>query len=113
MNQRTIDNFPIAGELFQWATTVQASDLTEGSMGRAIFAAAERGDIPMESCGHIIHQYVAAGVDSTIATLGNAWRTSGPNPTSTSCCARTRRSSRRRSTRSCATRARSMPSGDS
>ncbi|HKX69437.1 MAG TPA: cytochrome P450 [Intrasporangium sp.] len=80
MNQRTIDNFPIAGELFQWATTVQASDLTEGSMGRAIFAAAERGDIPMESCGHIIHQYVAAGVDSTIATLGNALAHLGAHP---------------------------------
>jgi cytochrome P450 len=80
MNQRTIDNFPIAGELFQWATTVQAKDLSEGSMGRAIFAAAERGDIPMDSCGHIIHQYVAAGVDSTIATLGNTLAHLGAHP---------------------------------
>lgn len=80
MNQRTIDNFPVAGELFGWAVNVQASDLTEGSMGRAIFAAAERGEIPMESCGHIIHQYVAAGVDSTIATLGNAVAHLGANP---------------------------------
>jgi cytochrome P450 len=74
MNQRTIESFPIAGELFQWSLEVKASDLAEGSMGRAIFDAGERGDIPRESCGHIIHQYVAAGMDSTIAAIGNAVR---------------------------------------
>ena len=72
MNQRTIENFPVAGELFQWCVGVQAKDLAEGSMGRAIFDAGERGDIPLESCGHIIHQYVAAGMDTTIASIGNA-----------------------------------------
>ena len=72
MNERTVQNFPVAGELFQWCLNVQASDLTEGSMGRAIFAAAERGEIPMESCGQIIHQYLGAGVDTTIAAIGNA-----------------------------------------
>ncbi|MFD1505767.1 cytochrome P450 [Georgenia yuyongxinii] len=72
MNQRTIDSFPIAGEMFEWSLQVKASDLAEGSMGRAIFDAGERGDIPLESCGHIIHQYVAAGMDSTIAAIGNA-----------------------------------------
>ncbi|WP_127125092.1 cytochrome P450 [Georgenia sp. SYP-B2076] len=72
MNQRTIESFPIAGELFEWSLQVKASDLTEGSMGRAIFEAGERGDIPRDSCGHIIHQYVAAGMDSTIAAIGNA-----------------------------------------
>ncbi|MFH5823398.1 cytochrome P450 [Georgenia sp. AZ-5] len=72
MNQRTVENFPIAGELFQWSLQVQAKDLAEGSMGRAIFDAGERGDIPRESCGHIIHQYVGAGTDTTIASIGNA-----------------------------------------
>lgn len=72
MNQRTIDSFPIAGEMFEWSLQVKATDLAEGSMGRAIFDAGERGDIPLESCGHIIHQYVAAGMDSTIAAIGNA-----------------------------------------
>ncbi len=80
MNPRTIENFPIAGELFGWATTVTAGDLTEGSMGRAIFAAAERGVIPQEACGHIIHQYVAAGMDTTIASIGNALNHLGRNP---------------------------------
>ena len=72
MNQRTAESFPIAGELFGWASGVTADDLTEGSMGRAIFAAAERGDIPAEAPPHIIHQYVAAGMDTTVAAIGNA-----------------------------------------
>ena len=72
MNQRTAENFPVAGELFGWAHGVHAKDLTEGSMGRAIFDAADRGEIPHETCGMIIHQYVAAGMDTTIASIGNA-----------------------------------------
>jgi cytochrome P450 len=80
MNQRTVESFPIAGELFGWATNVKADELAEGSMGRAIFAAAEAGKIPAESCGHIIHQYVAAGMDTTIASIGNALWLLGENP---------------------------------
>jgi cytochrome P450 len=80
MNQRTGENFPIAGELFGWATNVKTDDLAEGSIGRGIFAAAERGEIPMEACGHIIHQYVAAGMDTTIASIGNTLWLLGANP---------------------------------
>jgi cytochrome P450 len=72
MNERTAQSFPIAGELFQWSVECKADDLTDGSLGRAIFDAADRGDIPHETCGMIIHQYVAAGMDSTITALGNA-----------------------------------------
>lgn len=72
MNDRTAHSFPIAGELFEWAVQCKAEDLTDGSVGRAIFDAAERGEIPHETCGMIIHQYVAAGMDSTITALGNA-----------------------------------------
>lgn len=72
MNARTIENFPVAGELFEWASGLKAEDLAEGSIGRAVFAAAERGEIPPESCNGILHQYVAAGLDSTIAAIGNA-----------------------------------------
>jgi cytochrome P450 len=72
MNARTIANLPAAGELFDWVSGIKAADLAEGSIGRAVFAAAERGVIPAASCNGIIHQYVAAGLDSTIAGLGNA-----------------------------------------
>ena len=80
MNQRTIENFPIAGEFLQWTMQVRAEDLTEGSLGREIFAAADRGEIPADAAGHIIHQYVAAGMDTTIASIGNAIKHLGNNP---------------------------------
>ncbi len=71
MNQRTQESFPLAGELFEWTHGMDRELLAEGSIGRAIFDAGARGDIPEELCGHIIHQYLAAGMDTTIATIGN------------------------------------------
>jgi len=80
MNERTAKNFPLAGELYHWASTLTIAQLERGSMGYGIFAAAERGEIPADSCGHIIHQYVAAGMDTTIATIGNALQLFGEHP---------------------------------
>ncbi|MFE1428146.1 cytochrome P450 [Streptomyces fungicidicus] len=71
MNQRTAENFPVAGELYAWCSAVRADDLAEGSVGRGIFEAEARGAIPPDTAGHIIHQYLGAGVDSTIAAIGN------------------------------------------
>lgn len=80
MNERTVQNFPIAGQLFEWAHNAKAEELAEGSMGRAIFDAAARGEIPYESAGMIIHQYVAAGLDTTIAAIGNGLAQLAANP---------------------------------
>ncbi|WP_073952734.1 cytochrome P450 [Streptomyces kebangsaanensis] len=71
MNQRTAENFPVAGELYGWCSEVKAEDLAEGSVGRGIFEAEARGAIPPDTAGHIIHQYLGAGVDTTIAAIGN------------------------------------------
>ncbi|WP_254398651.1 hypothetical protein [Streptomyces sp. AC602_WCS936] len=71
MNQRTAENLPIAGELYAWCSQVAAGDLAEGSVGRGIFDAEARGAIPPDTAGHIIHQYLGAGVDTTIAAIGN------------------------------------------
>ncbi|MFD4971898.1 cytochrome P450 [Streptomyces sp. NPDC058424] len=71
LNQRTAENFPIAGELYAWCSQVKADDLAEGSVGRGIFEAEARGAIPADTAGHIIHQYLGAGVDTTIAAIGN------------------------------------------
>ncbi len=71
MNQRTAESFPIAGELYAWCSQVTASDLSPDSVGRGIFDAEARGDIPPNTAGHIIHQYLGAGVDTTIAAIGN------------------------------------------
>lgn len=71
MNRRTAECFPIAGELYAWCSGVTADDLAPGSVGRGVFEAEARGEIPPGTAGHIIHQYLGAGVDSTIAALGN------------------------------------------
>ncbi|MFD5474931.1 cytochrome P450 [Streptomyces sp. NPDC127105] len=71
MNQRTAENFPVAGELYAWCSQVEADDLAEGSVGRGIFEAEARGAVPADTAGHIIHQYLGAGVDTTIAAIGN------------------------------------------
>jgi len=80
LNQRTQENFPIAGELYGWCSTVTAEDLAPGSIGRGIFDAEARGDIPQGTAGHIIHQYLGAGVDTTIAAIGNAVALFGRHP---------------------------------
>lgn len=80
MNQRTAESFPIAGELYQWCSTVTAEDLAPGSVGRGIFDAEARGDIPASTAGHIIHQYLGAGIDTTIAALGNVVALFAANP---------------------------------
>ena len=73
LNERAQASFPVAGELFKWThEEMQGEDLAEGSIGRAIFEAAERGEISHESFGYIVHQILAAGMDTTITTIGNA-----------------------------------------
>ncbi|MEV7863119.1 cytochrome P450 [Streptomyces hirsutus] len=80
MNQRTAENFPIAGELYAWCSQVKATDLVEGSVGRGIFDAEARGTIPPDTAGHIIHQYLGAGVDTTMAAIGNVVALFGSHP---------------------------------
>ena len=71
----------MAGELFQWThEQLRGEDLAEGSIGRNIWQAAERGNISHESFGHIVHQILAAGMDTTITTIGNALVLLGRNP---------------------------------
>ncbi len=80
MNQRTMESFEIAGELYGWCSTVTAEDLVEGSIGRGIFDAQLRGEIPEGTAGNIIHQYLGAGVDTTIAVIGNIVALFGRHP---------------------------------
>lgn len=80
MNQRTAENFPVAGELYAWCSQVSADDLAPGSVGRSIFEAEARGEIPPNTAGHIIHQYLGAGVDTTVAAIGNIVALFGQHP---------------------------------
>lgn len=81
LNQRAQESFPIAGELFTWThEEMRGADLAAGSIGRNIWEAAERGDISHESFGYIVHQILAAGMDTTITTIGNTLVLLGRNP---------------------------------
>ncbi|WP_329539517.1 cytochrome P450 [Streptomyces sp. NBC_01358] len=80
MNRRTTENFPIAGELYAWCSQVRATDLAEGSVGRGIFDAEARGAIAPGSAGAVIHQYLGAGVDTTVAAIGNIVSLIGSHP---------------------------------
>lgn len=81
MNDRSEQSMPVAGGLFQWThEEMQGSDLAEGSIGRNIWEAAERGDISHDSFGYIVHQILAAGMDTTITTIGNALVLLGQHP---------------------------------
>jgi cytochrome P450 len=72
MNARTVDSLAVVQELFGWVSTLRAEDLGEGSMGRAVFEAAEQGRIRHESCIPLIVAYAAAGMDTTINAIANA-----------------------------------------
>lgn len=80
MNRRTAENFPIAGELYAWCSQVRATDLAEGSVGRGIFDAEARGAIGPGTAGPIIHQYLGAGIDTTVAAIGNIVALIGAHP---------------------------------
>ena len=81
LNQRAQESFPTAGELFTWThEEMRGNDLAEGSIGRAIWAAAERGEISHDSFGYIVHQILAAGMDTTITTIGNSLVLFGQHP---------------------------------
>jgi cytochrome P450 len=71
LNQRTVESFPIAGQLYAWCEQVTRGDLAPGSIGHGIFEAEERGAIPAGASGHIIHQFLAAGVENTVSAIGN------------------------------------------
>jgi cytochrome P450 len=72
MNARTVYSLAVVQELFGWVSTLRAEDLGEGSMGRAVFEAAEQGRIRHESCIPLIVAYAAAGMDTTINAIANA-----------------------------------------
>lgn len=71
MNQRTAENFPIAGELYSYCSKIVPEALIPGSVGWGVFEAENKGVIPVGAARHIIHQYLGAGIDTTIAAIGN------------------------------------------
>ncbi|HWK76933.1 cytochrome P450 [Microbacterium sp.] len=81
LNERGRAGLPVAGGMFAWTRgRLTAADLREGSIGRGIFAAADRGEIPYENRSILIEQIVVAGMETTIAALSNAIILLGQNP---------------------------------
>ncbi|MDR7328572.1 cytochrome P450 [Corynebacterium guangdongense] len=80
-NERMKAAFPAAGEMFHWTHEVMSGEhLAEGSIGKAVWAAAERGEIAHESFNALVHQILAAGMDTTVTTLGNVLVLFGQHP---------------------------------
>jgi cytochrome P450 len=72
MSDRTMSAFPLLQEQLAYLSSIHRDDLAEGSMGRAIYEAADAGRIPQESCVPLMSAYVTAGVDTTINSISNA-----------------------------------------
>ncbi|QTX04383.1 cytochrome P450 [Agromyces archimandritae] len=72
MSERTMAAFPLLQEQLAYLSSIHRDDLVEGSMGRAIYDAADAGRIAQESCVPLMSAYVTAGVDTTINAISNA-----------------------------------------
>ncbi|MBS1676275.1 MAG: cytochrome P450 [Actinobacteria bacterium] len=80
-NERTLASFPLIGEMQAYLAEVATRDrLAPGSMGLAIYEAADRGEIGPESCHPLLSAYVSAGMDTTINAIGSAMLLFGANP---------------------------------
>jgi cytochrome P450 len=71
-NSRNQMSIPIVEEMFDWLESVVKDDLAEGSMGRAIYEAAEAGTIAQESAVPLLSAYASASLDTTISLVGGA-----------------------------------------
>ena len=89
--ERTSAGLADIAEQFEYIRTVATRDqLTPGSMGAAVYEAADRGLIPEEYCLPLLSAYLTAGMDTTVNALASmiwllgthpdAWRELRDNP---------------------------------
>ena len=65
--------FAGAGPVLEWATAAcQRDSLAPGGFGTQIWAAVDRGEITAEQAPLLVRSLLAAGLDTTVAALGNA-----------------------------------------
>ncbi|WP_009478467.1 cytochrome P450 [Rhodococcus sp. JVH1] len=68
---RTTAGLADIAEQFDYIRTVATRDkLAPGSMGAAVYEAADAGIIPEEYCLHLLSAYLTAGMDTTVNALG-------------------------------------------
>jgi cytochrome P450 len=79
--ERTMASFPLIGEMTEYVASVATPErLTPGSMGLAIYEAADEGKIAPESCMQLLFAYLSAGMDTTINAISSAMLLFGSNP---------------------------------
>jgi cytochrome P450 len=70
---RTSEGLALLKEQFNYLVTRATRDkLTPGSMGWAIYEAADEGKIDAKSCLPLMSAYLTAGLDTTVNAIGNA-----------------------------------------
>ncbi|WP_194892701.1 cytochrome P450 [Catenulispora pinisilvae] len=71
-NERTRDSFPKLAKVADYVLVgATRENLAEGSMGRAVFEAADAGAIPVQAAPWLVMAYVTAGMDTTVNALGH------------------------------------------
>lgn len=69
------------GPVLEWATAAcQRDALTPGGLGAQIWAAVDRDEITAEQAPLLVRSLLAAGLDTTVAALGNALYCLATNP---------------------------------
>jgi cytochrome P450 len=80
-NPRFFNSLGRVNEMMKYAfQTAVPGKLRPGSMGAAIYSAAERGIIRRDQCGTLMTGYLTGGLDTTIHSLGHAILLFGMHP---------------------------------
>jgi cytochrome P450 len=75
MNDRTLKALPELQEFLEYLTAEAAPEKLEpDSWGTAIYAAGERGELPMESCFQLMFALAGAGMETTISAIASLFR---------------------------------------
>ena len=80
-SDRTSSGLQAIAEQFDYIRTVATRDqLAPGSMGAAVYEAADAGLIPEEYCLPLLSAYLTAGMDTTVNALGSMLLLLGQDP---------------------------------
>jgi cytochrome P450 len=71
LNERGQTAMQVIGEVLTTISQMKKEDLVPGSLGYAIFEAAERGDVPPENTVKLLWNYVGPAFDTTIQGINN------------------------------------------
>jgi len=74
-NARCTAGFPALQQMFEYLVTLTEDDFQPGQMGRAMFDAARRGELPHDDVIPLLWNFTGPAMDTTISAIGHAiWR---------------------------------------